>query len=58
MSASPAGMKRKIGAFRYVVEDQGVSGSTYHVCNTKCLVDLAASEREYNKDDDYLEAQE
>ena len=52
------GAKRKIDTFRYVVEDKGVSGSTYYVCNTKCLVDLAASEREYNSDDDYLDTQE
>ena len=43
---------------QYVVEDKGVSGSTYYVCNTKCLVDLAASEREFCSDDDYLDSQE
>lgn len=41
-----------------MVEDKGVSSSTYYLCNTKCLADLAASERESNSDDDYLETQE
>ena len=48
------GAKRKIDTFRYVVEDKGVSGSTYYLCNTKCLVDLARSEREHNSEEDYL----
>ena len=52
------GAKRKIDTFRYVVEDKGVSGSAYYVCNTKCLADLAASEREFNADDDYLDTLE
>ena len=52
------GAKRDRDTFRYVVKDKGVSGSTYYVCNTKCLADLSASEREFNKDDDYLDKQE
>ena len=52
------GTERKIDTFRYVVEDKGVSGSTYYLCNTKCLADLAASEREFNSDEDCLETQE
>ena len=52
------GTKRQIDTFRYVVEDKGVSGSTYYVCNTECLVALAASEREFASDDDYLDSQE
>ena len=55
---STCGAKRQIDTFRYVVEDKGVSGSIYYVCNTKCLVDLAASEREFCSDDDYLDSQE
>ena len=51
------GAKRKMDTFRYVVEDKGVISRTYYLCNTKCLVDLAASEREYNSDDDYLESE-
>ena len=31
------GSKRQIETFRYVVEDKGVSGSTYYACNTQCL---------------------
>ena len=52
------GAKRQIDTFRYVVEDKGVSGSTYYVCNSKCLVALAASEREFGSDDDQLDSQE
>ena len=48
------GAKRKRDTFRYVVEDKGVSRSTYYVWNTKCLANLAASEREFNSDEDYL----
>ena len=51
------GSKRQIETFRYVVEDKGVSGSTYYACNTQCLSPLAASEREFGRDDD-LESQE
>ena len=50
------GAKWNTTTFRYVVEDQGVSDITYHICNTKCLADLAESEREYNSDEDYLES--
>ena len=52
------GAKRQVDTFRYVIEDKGVSGSTYYVCNAKCLVDLAASEREFGSDGDYLDSQE
>ena len=58
MQCFTCGVQRKIDTFRYVVEDQGVSGSTYYVCNTGCLSRLATSEREHNSDDDYLESQE
>ena len=52
------GAQRVEDEFRYKLTDQGVSGSTYFSCGTRCLMDAAKSEAEFNADDDYLQPEE
>ena len=44
--------------FRYVVEDEGCQREHLLRVQQECLVALAASEREFASDDDYLDSQE